>query len=265
MPSLLTLSDTWEEYRKNEVVEFEASHTSATCEKTTSIMRAHPEFFSGFRMQFKKQAKDTFSAITITANAISSGKFISHLHQQFPDKKEIYLTAEGEQQLLSEIVNNVVVRIIGDDALINPTSGIYEELQKRLIDSTRIYNAVNASMWNSVFWEKDSYRPDRISEELNEIYDKADKDKKEAIKEAVASSHDTSVKAEVDYIGIVGVKAGGSHKNSQNTDKSKEEAQHFINEARARVEWKGERFVPKPIKLSKVNLAKIVDSSNFAE
>ena len=66
---------------------------------------------------------------------------------------------------------------------------------------------------------------------------------------------------------VGGVGIGGSYGNSQNQSQSKEVANQdrVMKEARNTVQWDGEKFVPKPMTLSRVNLSTFRNSQQFQD
>jgi hypothetical protein len=52
---------------------------------------------------------------------------------------------------------------------------------------------------------------------------------------------------------------------SRRVEISKEEMAKLLQESRDNVEWDGEKFVPKPMQLSRINLSKFRDSQSFQD
>ena len=53
--------------------------------------------------------------------------------------------------------------------------------------------------------------------------------------------------------------------SSRRVEILKEDVKKFLQESRNHVEWNGEKFVPKPMQLSRINLAKFRDSQSFQD
>ena len=110
-------------------------------------------------------------------------------------------------------------------------------------------------MWESVFWDKDNYRPDKTTKTWNEIYNKLDKEKQNKLVETFAKGPKFAVglcdwlKFELDL-----TESGGF---------SSEFIEKLVEESKETVEWEGTTFAPKPLSLSRVNLAKLRDTQTF--
>jgi hypothetical protein len=55
---------------------------------------------------------------------------------------------------------------------------IYEMLDKLLIDAQEIINEQSSQMSSSVFYEKNNYRPDKITNTISVIFQRSDKEGK---------------------------------------------------------------------------------------
>jgi hypothetical protein len=53
--------------------------------------------------------------------------------------------------------------------------------------------------------------------------------------------------------------------NSRRIESLKEDVEKLLQESKNHVQWDGEKFVPKPMQLSKVNLGKFRDSQSFKD
>jgi hypothetical protein len=53
--------------------------------------------------------------------------------------------------------------------------------------------------------------------------------------------------------------------SSRRVEILKEDVKKFLQESRNHVEWNGEKFVPKPMQLSRINLGKFRDSQSFQD
>ena len=110
-------------------------------------------------------------------------------------------------------------------------------------------------MWESVFWDDDNYRPDKTTKTWNEIYHKLDKEKQNKLTETFEKGPKFAVglfdwlKFEVDL--------------TESGDFSSESIEKLIEESKETVIWEGTKFAPKPLSLSRVNLAKLRDTQTF--
>jgi hypothetical protein len=53
--------------------------------------------------------------------------------------------------------------------------------------------------------------------------------------------------------------------SSRRVESLKEDVKKLLQESRNHVQWEGEKFVPKPMQLSRINLGKFHDSQSFQD
>jgi hypothetical protein len=80
----------------------------------------------------------------------------------------------------------------------------------------------------------------------------------------IQHNYDSNSWADVDRI-ISEILANNSDGSSSQVEILKEEVDKLLQESRNHVQWDGEKFVPKPIQLSRINLAKFRDSQSFQD
>ena len=110
-------------------------------------------------------------------------------------------------------------------------------------------------MWDSVFWNEDNYRPDKTTKEWNEIYNALDKEKQAALVEAF--KFDGKLDAELSIELLAGIVSFNP--------KLVESLDRLYQASKNSVSWNGEKFVPKPLSLARVNLAKLRDQQSLQE
>ncbi|XP_046645616.1 uncharacterized protein LOC124336056 isoform X2 [Daphnia pulicaria] len=85
-------------------------------------------------------------------------------------------------------------------------------------------------------------------------------------KERIHHNFDLSSWADVDRISsVISRKMANDSDGSRRVEISKEEIAKLLQESRNHVQWDGENFVPKPMQLSRINLAKFRDSQSFQD
>lgn len=114
-------------------------------------------------------------------------------------------------------------------------------------------------MWESVFWDENNVRPDKITKTLNEHYNKSDRQLKDVIKEVVKAS-DTSIWENSGETTLFSwftgkAKKSGSKVFDAMSTTDQEKFVHDVLESRNVSEWEGEAFRPKSLQLTRVNLA----------
>jgi hypothetical protein len=244
---------------------------------------------------------------------------VSTLLQKFEDKKEIFLTANDEKKMLTEMATNIRMDTFDDYEVGSPDTEllIINNLKDLLGVSKITIKEQGDKMWDSVFWNEDNlYRPDKTTKTLNEIikklnpatrkkladmFQKAErqseiikqltsKEKRQEEqhlivyvnqkwelaknfsdeenknlenKEMIQHNFNSNSWTDVDRI-ISEIMANNSDGSSQ-VEILKEELEVLLQESRNHVQWDGEKFVPKPIQLSRINLAKFRDSQSFQD
>jgi hypothetical protein len=91
-------------------------------------------------------------------------------------------------------------------------------------------------------------------------------DRKLQNKERIQHNYDSNSWSDVDRISsTISGKMAQDSDSSRRVEISKEEMAKLLQESRDNVEWDGEKFVPKPMQLSRINLAKFRDSPSFQD
>jgi hypothetical protein len=67
------------------------------------------------------------------------------------------------------------------------------------------------------------------------------------------------------FSSIISEKSSNDPVSSSQVEITKEDVEILLQESRNHVQWDGEKFVPKPMQLSKINLAKFRDSQSFQD
>ncbi len=91
-------------------------------------------------------------------------------------------------------------------------------------------------------------------------------DRKLENKERIQHNFDSESWADVDRISsTISEKLSNDSDRSRRVEISVEDVEKLLQESRNHVEWDGEKFVPKPMQLSRINLAKFRDSQSFRD
>jgi hypothetical protein len=274
-----SLSPEWTNYDKSKILWLSLScNDQKICDELANEMRSVPKHLDHFKLLYSlssqlSQTKHT----TISIDSVTSGQLVSNLLQKFGDKKEIFLTANDEKKMLTETVTNIRMDTFDDYEVLSPDteSQILSILKDLLVTSRTTIKEQRDQMWDSVFWNDDNYRPDKTTKTLNEIINKLDTETRKKLtdmfktrenKEKIQHNYDLSSWADVDGISSVisGKKANDSD-SSRRVEILKEDVKKLLQESRNHVEWDGEKFVPKPMQLSRINLAKFRDPQSFQD
>ena len=259
------LSDKWIPYELDDYVWFTLNCSDEL--KATQLakeMTQRPDQFANLRLSFSLSSqKSNRRETVIRIDSIVSGFMFTRLQQKYPEADSVLLTAEDTKQLLSESATNVLADTF-DDNEIASESALYGILEKLIVSAKETITKDSSSMWDSVFWNEDNYRPDKVCRTLNEEYDKSDVEQKRKMAQSFSSGTSQSYGAN---LSIGGVGIGGSYGTSQNQSQSNEvdNQDRVMNESRNTVQWDGEKFLPKPMTLSRVNLSTFRNSQQFQD
>ena len=187
---------------------------------------------------------------------VVSGQMVARLLRQFKKEKEIFLTEKDEDRLLTEIATSSVVDKLNLNAVIS-----FESLRKQfnvikrlLVSSAEVLTVTQQTdpIWAFIFWNNENYRPGKTSQVLNYIYEKQSKEIQLKLSNAFTLTSD-----KIDLEEIVQLFRSMEYQfnvNSFAPINSKEFLKNLYNESKNHVEWDGEKFKPKPLVVSKVNL-----------
>ncbi|OQV17423.1 hypothetical protein BV898_08526 [Hypsibius exemplaris] len=153
--------------------------------------------------------------------------------------------------------------------------GIDRHLERLLQVKSVATDSFTGEMWNSVFWNDDNARPAVTTKALNEVYNKNDTKLQEAMKRAMDGSNSGAITSEVGVKTTnIDEKSSSSNRSSLNsnakTDNMSQSNSHLksmskmddqarlnslLREGREVSQWDGEKFVTKPMQLTRINLA----------
>jgi hypothetical protein len=259
------LSDKWIPYELDDYVWFTLNcsdeHKAA---QLAQEMKQRPGQFANLRLSFSLSSqKSNRRETVIRIDSIVSGSMFTRLQQKHPEADSVLLTAEDTKQLLSESATNVLADTF-DDNEIASESALYGILEKLIVSAKETITKDSSSMWDSVFWNEDNYRPDKVCRTLNEEYNKSDEDKKRKMIDSF--SNETSVNYGAN-LSVGDLSMGTNFGTSQNQSQSSEvdNQDRLMKEGRTTAQWDGEKFIPKPMTLSRVNLSTFRNSQQFQD
>ena len=191
------------------------------------------------------------------------------INQQLGGKESALLSADEEQRFFSESANNIIIDSFDDsDGVFTEDSKdrILNFLKTSLLDPSRtIIKEVGDKNWESVYWNPDNYRPDITTKALNDAYSKLDKETQRKIAQESTSTNKGSIDSTVNIPLFMDAKMKLDLDFSRANKNSKEDNDKFIQETKNNVQWEGTKFVPKPMILSRLNLAKLRDTQAFQD
>ena len=276
-----SLSSVWTNYDKSKSVWFHLwFYDQQICDKLAGEIQSDPTQFHHLKLLYSlssqtSQTKQT----TISIDSVTSGSMVSKLLQKFRNKNEIFLTANDEKKMLKEMTTNIKMETFDDSKVASPdTENQILNILKDLLVTSR--TTIKDKMWDSVFWNEDNYRPDKTTKTLNEILDKLDTENQKKLADLfqkaerqseknenrIQHNYDANSWTEVDRISsTISGKLANDSDSSRPGESSKEDVEKLLQESRNQVQWDGEKFVPKPMQLSRINLDKLRDSQSFKD
>ena len=241
----------WRPYQQHQYVWFTLTCFSEQDGKSlVEIMRTQREQLAHLKLLFSLSSQTSQTRETlIRIENLSSGAMAAKLNQRFPGKEEVLISAQDEERLLAESTTNVIVESFQDYEVVSASSEkqIYDTLKSMLISSGTIIKDQSDKMWESVFWNEDNYRPDKITKTLNEIYNEMSKEDQMKLI--------SSLKGDLKILDFKIASADGSL-TIDNLEK-------LMKESKDTVEWDGVKFTPKPMKLSRVKMNMLKNSQSF--
>jgi hypothetical protein len=335
----------WTPYDKSKMLRLSLScYEQKICDELAEEMRSDPEQFHHFKLLYSLSSQTSLAKeTTITFESVTSSQMVADLLHKFGDKTEVFLTANDEKKMLTEIATNIRMYTFNDSEIESPDTEI--QLYNILKDSMVVYRTMiketKDKMWDSVFWNEDNYRPDKTATTLNEVINYLDKEtqkelanmfqkaeRQSIIKENLSSmsnnktreeeklrrgnrtieneiggsqtaeqkpfiqhnqiekwelaknysdeqnrnisriqhSYDANSWADVDRISsVISEKMSNDSDSSRRVEILKADVEKLLQESKNHIQWDGDKFVPKPIQLSRINLAKFRDPQLFQD
>jgi hypothetical protein len=100
---------------------------------------------------------------------------------------------------------------------------------------------------------------------MNDIYKKLDKEDQKKLIDTFQNTNTFDFGAEASVVGIGSFETKFKNELSRHGSTTKEDINKLFQESKNHGEWDGEKFVPKPLALSRVNLAKLRDTQSFQD
>jgi hypothetical protein len=275
-----SLSPDWTNYDKSKILRLSLScHDQKVCDELAEELRSDPEQFHHFKLLYSLSSQTYLTKeTTITIDSVTSGQMVAKLLHTFgEDQNEIFLTANDEKKILAETATNIRMFTFDDTEIGSPDTyiQIYKILKDLLFETSKTtIKEQNDKKWDSVFWSEDGYRPDNTTKMLNKINNKLDTETQNLLTDMFhqgerqsEETESNKTREELDRISLATISQRlAKDPDSSNPDEnSKEYLEKLLEKSRDHVQWDGEKFVPKPIYLSKINLGKFRNPQLFHE
>ena len=120
-------------------------------------------------------------------------------------------------------------------------------------------------MWDSVFWNDDNYRPDKTVRIFNEVFSKIEKEQRNILGETFKNANKVGVSGGGSYLKIFTANVAANVDWNREGSINKEEFEKHYEENKDNIQWDGEKFVPKPMFLSRINLANLRNIQSYQD
>jgi len=137
---------------------------------------------------------------------------------------------------------------------------IYSILEKMMVSAKETIEG-DGKKWDFVFWSDENSRPDRVAQIINESFEKSD----QVTQKKLMGEFDKVRKGSINLSALkIPLEFGGESSTHSNLREAQELIKDYF-ENRNKVEWNGNKFIPKSMSLSKINLSKIRSSDGYNE
>lgn len=258
----------WIPYRRQRFLEFSLYCDDAEeCKETAFQIRNHPSQFRYFELHFSMSSQTMSRRETnIRIDNVVNGKLMTDLRQKFQNSSEVFIKAEDKKQIINEAATNIFIETFDDSAVMSPNSDqlIYRILENLLGSSRVIIKDQTDKMWDSVYWDNDNYRPDKCTKAINDFYLKLDKENQKKFQKAFDDSKKGGGSLSLSMWGFGGSVSTNVDVSSSGSNGT-EELDKIFAESKSSVEWNGEKFVPKPMELDRLNIGNLTDKQYYKD
>ena len=223
--------------------------TKSKAEELTRDVRQHRSYFRHFKLLLRLKQDTRKQPIVIRVEDILAGNMMTTLRQRFGN--QVLLTADDEEKLVMESTTRVLAETFNSETAQIVETEIAEKIT-RLISSREFIIDERSEVWNSVLWNDDNYRPDKLANSLN---------LNEAYYELYVTDNVNKMNFPLDFEKTLLARtaflklAANSNIDLSNTEsQSSLEFGKFCTEIKKHLDWNGERFVPKPLYLTRIYL-----------
>lgn len=235
------------------------------CERLKTAMQTNPRIFSAIELEYIINGqKSSRRSLTVTGTHLLKGRLFTKMASQSPSN-ERYLQADDVKTIASESVSNVIASVVTDASYVDTGDevGVKDILIAELKRQEVSTDNFQPHMWESVFWDPTWAKPDKLTRYLNKVIEKDTQDSRNFLLNESERVRSSEGGGSGSFMGI----SGSANAATSSTHKSKIQKEDLLNTLRERhrdIEWDGERFLVKPMKLYRLNLSQLNTSRNIA-
>ena len=234
-----------------------AAENNASCQLLANAIQTTPDQFAdSLQLQFTvSAAKIDSKVVTVKSDHVVSSQLVAAL-KNLPstDGPNRYLTSSDYNRMLWQIANEVVASEVTSGDYVDADDELsLKDVIAQMFDTQKQNTAqFDDKMWNSVFWDPLDERPDKITNELNKYIKFNQTDHRAYLDKKEASSTSVSAKASGLFGGIVSAEGSGSHSSSSGL--TTDDIGHLLEKYDIESQVQGEKFVPKQLDLTRLNV-----------
>jgi len=232
-----------------------AAENNASCQLLANTIQTTPDQFSdSLQLQFTvSAAKIDSKVVTVKSDHVVSSQLAAAL-KNLPstDGPNRYLTSSDYNRMLWQIANQVVASEVTSGDYVDADDELsLKDVIAQMFDTQKQNTAqFDDKMWNSVFWDPLDERPDKITNELNKFIFFNQTDHRAYLTQSGTSSSSAKVNAAI--LKIFSVGGGGSHSSSSSM--TTDDITHLLENYDIESQVQGEKFVPKQLDLTRLNV-----------
>ncbi|EFX80583.1 hypothetical protein DAPPUDRAFT_318448 [Daphnia pulex] len=272
------LSGVRQQYQQEKFLRFSMICSSVEdCDTLAEQMKFNPQQFYHLKLKLGLESQKTRrKETTVRISSVQSGEFFNRLMGRFPNNETVLLTPQDAKRLIAESANSIFAETFDDTEVVDHQhSNIYWAVKQLLaMTKQRVVQSDNLHNWESLYWEKENQRPDKMASMINRIYNTTDSKGRQMLVDFFADGGHLTNETINDFDGMLESllenPALFGDKNSANSSSLGQFSQfrqmntvtfqQLLREAKKSIQWSGYRFRPKSILASKLDLGRIMKS-----
>jgi hypothetical protein len=247
------------------------------CDTLAEQMKFNPQQFYHLKLKLGLESQKTRrKETTVRISSVQSGEFFNRLMGRFTNNETVLLTPQDAKRLIAESANSIFAETFDDTEVVDHQhSNIYWAVEQLLaMTKQRVVQPDSLDEWESLYWEKENQRPDKMASMINRIYNSTDSKGRRMLVDLFAGGHSTNetingfdgmLESLLENPALFGDENSSNSSSlgqfSQYRQMNTVTFQQLLREAKKSIQWTGDRFRPKSILASKLDLGRIMKSN----
>lgn len=284
-----TLDGVRQQYQQEKFLWFNMICSSVEdCDELAEQMKFNPRQFYNLKLKFGLESQKTRrKETTVRISSIQSGEFFNRLMGRYPHSETVLLLPQDVKRLISEFANSIIAETFDDTEVVDHQhSNIYwavEQLMAMTKQQIGLDQPDNLDPWESLYWEKENERPDKMAFIINRIYNKTDPKGRKLLLDFFdinsvghLNNETTQNTTDINFDDAMASLLENEELFRDVNSSNSSSLDHFsllrqmdtvtfkrlLREAKKSIKWIGDRFSPKSIVASKINLGQIMKSNS---